>query len=88
MNSLYTCKGGTLIPRDPEKTLPPKPTVITYRHTIRQFPDTVCNCKDEKERLKKQFEAQLNQKDSEIFALVNRIADKEIEFNQLQAEID
>ena len=35
----------------------------------------------------KEFESQLAEKDCEILALVNRIADKEAEINQLQSDI-
>jgi len=45
MTNLYVCKGGLLVPRDPEKPILSKPTIITYKHTIRQINENICNCK-------------------------------------------
>lgn len=64
MSTLYVCKGGKLIPRDPEKNNESKPKVISYKHLIRQIPEIQCNCEQEKQRLIDDYESQLAEKDN------------------------
>lgn len=64
MSTLYIYKGGKLVPRDPEKKVENKPKVISYNHVIRHIPEIKCNCEQEKQRLKKEYEDQLAEKDN------------------------
>lgn len=59
MSALYVCKGGLLVPRDPEKLIENKPKVISYKHLIRQIPEIQCNCEQEKQQLIKEYECRL-----------------------------